>query len=273
MTKQSEAQATGGERPRLFGSMGSPLQGLVKPRTLEPKEVLLVQGTASDSLYLVESGELDVRLDTAEGNVDLGVVGRDGWVGEMGMLVPGPSSATVAARTACQVTPISHARYLDLLTREPRAISTALLSICRDLAQRVREATTALVAHDAKGGLQILPHLKALAGLSRGSVPAATMPARASARTLPKVDDRALVWTLDHLGLFRSDDPAEQGRLTALRKAVTDIALTGLSVQTCLHEEAITEAGSGTCSIISMQVTTSKLPGCSSASCSTVICR
>ena len=243
MAKQSEAQPGGTEGPRLFGAVGSPLAGLVKPRVLEAREVLLVQGQPSDTLYLVESGELDVRLDTRGGPVDLGVVGRGGWVGEMGMLLPGPASAGVVARSAAEVVPISHARYLDLLSREPRAMGTALFNISRDLAHRLREASTAQVSIDTKGELHLLPHLKALAGLARGTVPAAEMPKRARERQMPKVDAGALVWTLDHLGLFRSGDPAEQGRLSALRKAVSDLAPNGLSVQTCLHEESITEPG------------------------------
>lgn len=243
MAKQSEAQAGGGERARLFGAVGSPLAGLVKPRVLEAREVLIVQGQPSDTLFLVESGELDVRLDTTGGALDLGVVGRDGWVGEMGMLLPGPASATVVARSDARVVPITHARYLDLLTREPRASGTALLNISRDLARRLREASTAKVAADAQGSLHLLPHLKALAGLAHGPVPAAEMPKRARARQMPQVDAGALVWTLDHLGLFRSDDPVEQPRLSALRKAMSDLASNGLSVQTCLHEEPVTEAG------------------------------
>lgn len=244
MAKKTKAQAnTDCEAPRLFGALGSPLEGLVSGRVLQPGETLIVQGEPSDTLYLVDSGELAVRLDTGEGPLDLGTTARCGWVGELGMLVPGTASATVTARTQARVVPIPHARYLDLLTREPRAMGTALLNIARDLARRLRRASDAKVGPGTEGQLRLLPSLRALAGLDAGPLPAADMPKNARARQLPKVDDSALVWTLDHLGVFRSDDPAEQPQLTALRKAIADFAPTGLSVQTCLHEESITEAG------------------------------
>ena len=244
MAKKTQAQADAEcEAPRLFGALGSPLEGLVNGRTLKPGETLITQGEPSDTLYLVDSGSLAVHLNTGEGPLELGTTVRCGWVGELGMLVPGAASATVVARTQARVVPIPHARYVDLLKREPRAMGTALLNIARDLARRLRRASDAAVRPDAQGHLRLLPHFQALAGTDRGTMPAADMPKSARERQRPKVDDGALLWTLDHVGLFRSADAAEQTRLSALRKAVADLAPTGLSVQTCLHEETVTEAG------------------------------
>jgi CRP-like cAMP-binding protein len=244
VAKKTQARADEDcEAPRLFGALGSPLEGIVTGKALKAGETLITQGEPSDTLCLVDSGSLAVHLDTAEGRLELGTTARCGWVGEMGMLVPGVASATVVARTQTRVVPISHGRYLDLLKREPRAMGTALLNIARDLARRLRRASEAELGPDAQGHLRLLPHFQALAGTDRGTVPSADMPKIARERQRPRVDDGALLWTLDHLGLFRSDDAAEQAHLAALRKAVADLAPTGLSVQTCLHEEAITEPG------------------------------
>jgi CRP-like cAMP-binding protein len=241
-TTQESGGATG-DRARLFGSLGSPLVGLVQPRVLEAGQVLIVQGAPNDTLYLVEEGELDVRLDTGRGTVDLGVKGRDGWVGEIGMLLPGSASATVVARGKAKVVAISHEKYLDLLTREPRAMGVALMHIAIDLARRIRRTSEAGVGVQADGELELLPHAKALAGVDRHPGPAAEMPKGARAKQMPHVDDAALLKTLDHLGIFQATGKADAGRLAALRKTIAELALTGLTVQTHLHEEHITDVG------------------------------
>jgi CRP-like cAMP-binding protein len=240
---QAESDSAPSGQSRLFGSLGSPLVGLVKSRALEAGQVLLVQGAPNDTLYLVEEGELDVRLDTGKGTVDLGVKGRDGWVGEIGMLLPGPASATVAARSKSKVVAISHEKYGDLLTREPRAMGVALMHIACDLARRIRRTSEAGVGLQADGELELLPHAKSLAGVDRVAGPTAEMPKGARAKQMPQVDDAALMRTLEHLGLFRATGKADTSRLAALRTTLAELAPSGLTVQTHLHDEPIIEAG------------------------------
>lgn len=248
MSKTSKPSGAGaapavGDEARLFGALGSPLKGLVKPRDLEAGQVLIVEGAPVDTLYLVESGELDIRIDTAKGPVEVGVRGPEGWVGEMGMLLPGPASATVVARTAARVTPISHERYLDLLVREPRPMGVALTRIATDLARRIRRTAEAAVAAGSEGQLTLIAHLKALSGSDRLEAPSATRPYQAAAKSMPKVDDAALLATLAHLGLFTGQSPAETRHLEGLRTALSHAALTGISVQTYLHGEQIVKPG------------------------------
>lgn len=243
MAKTTQADSGGATGGRLFGSLGSPLVGLVKPRALEAGQVLIVQGAPNDTLYLVEEGELDVRLDTGKGTVDLGVKGRDGWVGEIGMLLPGQASATVAARSKAKVVAIPHEKYLDLLGREPRAMGVALMHIASDLARRIRRTSDAGLGLQSDGELELLPHAQALAGVDRASGPSPEMPKGARARQMPQVDDAALLRTLEHLGIFQATGKADAARLAALRTTIAELAPTGLTVQTCLHEQPITEAG------------------------------
>ncbi len=237
MTKQTPA--AGRDDERLFGGLGSPLVGLAKTRSLEAGQVLLVEGAPTDTLYLIESGEVDVRLSTARGPVEVGVKGPGSWVGEMGMLVPGPASATVVARTPTTVTPIPHDRYLDLLAREPRPMGVALCRIACDLARRIRRTAEADVKVGPDGHLMLLAHLKALSGVDRVEGPAATRPSQESRRAMPRVDGAALLGTLDHLGLFKGATEAESRHLAGLRTALSNLALTGVSVQTYLHAEPI----------------------------------
>ena len=72
--------------------------------TLEPGEVLLRRGDPSDAIYRVESGTLDVIAPTEHGDdVDGEVIARLGpgsHVGELGVLMGAPRSATVRAGSA-----------------------------------------------------------------------------------------------------------------------------------------------------------------------------
>lgn len=239
----TKTAATGKDDGRLFGALGSPLVGLAKTRDLEAGQVLIVEGAPTDTLYLIEAGEVDVRIGAARGAVEVGVKGAGSWVGEMGMLVPGPASATVVARTASQVTPITHERYLDLLAREPRPMGVALSRIACDLARRIRRTGEAEVTRGADGHLMLLAHLKALTGVDRCEGPPATRPNQAGTKSMPRVDEGALLRTLDHLGTFRGATEADTRHLAGLRTALSHLALTGISVQTYLHGEPIVKPG------------------------------
>jgi putative ABC transport system ATP-binding protein len=61
---------------------------------LEPGEVLFKQGDASDLVYVVESGEIEIyRTSTAGDDVRLTVIGPGGYFGELGPLLGMPRSA------------------------------------------------------------------------------------------------------------------------------------------------------------------------------------
>lgn len=225
----------------LLGSDGT--QALLPPRAVAPGEALIQQGAPSDTLFLVASGELDVELESAGTKVALGAKRMGDWVGELGMIAPGPASATVRARRPSRVWALPHSSYLDLLGTQPRAMGSALGRIMGDLARRIRRSRDAQVAGD-RGALEhVLAHLKELEGVDRAPAPAALSPKKAHAKTMPTLDGDALMRTLDGLGLFRATEPREQERKKALRKALTGLAMTSFSVQTYLDGEAVCEAG------------------------------
>jgi putative ABC transport system ATP-binding protein len=72
-------------------------RGVTAPVTLqlEPGEVLFLQGDASDLVYVVESGEMEIyRTSPDHGDVRLAVVGPNGYFGELGPLLNLPRSAS-----------------------------------------------------------------------------------------------------------------------------------------------------------------------------------
>jgi CRP-like cAMP-binding protein len=181
-----------------------------------------------------------VRLDTAAGPLSLGQKGPGTWVGEMAMIAPALASASVVAKEASQVRPVPHSTYLDLLETQPQALGQALYRIAADLARRLRRSTEV----EAQPGQDLrVSQIITLEGLDRPAQAASATPKKAAAKQMPRVDEAALVRTLERLGLFTPSEPQEKSRSAALKKALTALVASGLSVQTYLHDEPILEAG------------------------------
>jgi len=218
----------------------SALAGLLEPIEVKAGQVLITQGKSADTLYLIDEGALDVRLQSGSGPFSLGQKGPGTWVGELGMISPGPSSAGVVAQVASRLRPVPHAAYLDLLETQPQAMGQALFRIASDLARRLRRSAEV----EAQPGQELsVSQIITLEGLDRPSAASTTTPKRAAAKQMPQVDEAALVRTLERLGLFAATAPSDKGRAVGLKKALTALAATGFSVQTYLHDEPIIEAG------------------------------
>ena len=68
-------------------------------------QFLFTQGVASDFVYLVDEGEVELLRDRADGTKEtVRVVGPGGYFGELGPLLGLPRSASARARTAAIVT-------------------------------------------------------------------------------------------------------------------------------------------------------------------------
>jgi CRP-like cAMP-binding protein len=221
------------------GPLGS-LAGLLARREVEAGQLLILEDQPSETLFVVEKGQLEVRLATPRGEVSLGAKGPGQWVGEVGMLVPGPASATVIATQPGTLCALTHEGYLDLLETQPRATGEALGHIAADLALRVRRSAE---AQAEAGGDLTLSQIRELQGMGRHDIAASSTPRRAAEKQMPRVDAAALVRTLTHLGLFAAHNPRQAARAQGLQKALAAMAETGLSVQTYLHGEPIVQAG------------------------------
>jgi putative ABC transport system ATP-binding protein len=69
-------------------------------RTLAAGEVLFRQGDASDLIYVVDAGEVDIVREHADGGTELrATLGAGEYFGEFGPMLGLPRSATVVART------------------------------------------------------------------------------------------------------------------------------------------------------------------------------
>lgn len=94
-------------------------------------EVLMRQGEPADSMYLVASGRLQVRLVRADGtDTAVAEVGRGELVGEMALLTDSPRSATVVALRDSHLLRLSTDAFARVVHAHPdaqRTTATALI--------------------------------------------------------------------------------------------------------------------------------------------------
>ncbi len=123
------------ERDQLLAS--------TRHRSYDRGEILVREGDPSDSLHLVESGRLAVRVDTPAGDsAMLSVLAPGSWFGELSLL----SEASVRTATVMALEPVttralSTEAFDDLRRRHP-AIGELLLTL---LSRRIDELSSRLL--------------------------------------------------------------------------------------------------------------------------------
>jgi CRP-like cAMP-binding protein len=76
----------------------------LKPRSLEPGEVLFAQGGTEAMLFIVFSGILEIsQLTELSGQHTAGLIGAGDYIGEVSLLTGAPYAATATARTHCKL--------------------------------------------------------------------------------------------------------------------------------------------------------------------------
>jgi CRP/FNR family transcriptional regulator, cyclic AMP receptor protein len=116
---------------------------LARRRRFGRGEVVVHRDDPADTMHLVQSGSLAIRVLTPLGDVaTLAIVGPGGVVGEMGLIRPaGMRSATIQALAATETYSLNRETF-DRLRRDHPAVDALLVEI---LADRVVEMTDRLM--------------------------------------------------------------------------------------------------------------------------------
>jgi CRP-like cAMP-binding protein len=101
-------------------------------------EVILRQGTEGDALYLVDRGEVGVRIDVDGSTSEIATLGRGNVFGEMALLTGEPRVATCVARTEVSCYAIERGPFEVLLAERPE--------IAEDFARTLAARRSALEA-------------------------------------------------------------------------------------------------------------------------------
>ena len=95
--------------------------------TLQPGERLFGQGDASDLVYIVRSGLIEIFRETADGGEEeLTLIGPGGYFGELGPMLNLPRSASARAREATVLTGCSVQQFRSLQPPNARVKAEAV---------------------------------------------------------------------------------------------------------------------------------------------------
>ena len=114
------------------------LLAAARPRELRTGDAVLRGNDVNTSLWIVESGRVEVRLGRGEASRTVGTVGPGGFFGEVSLFEPGLTTASVTAREATRLLEFPR-EVLDRFGEErPAAAATFYASILQELSKRIR---------------------------------------------------------------------------------------------------------------------------------------
>jgi CRP-like cAMP-binding protein len=92
-------------------------------RRYGPGEPVVRKGDPSREMFVVESGTLAVEVPRDGGSLaEVAILGAGECFGEMGLLTGEPRSATVRAKTLCDLIVIDHESFHDVLAAHPEIV-------------------------------------------------------------------------------------------------------------------------------------------------------
>jgi len=104
----------------------------------EAGRTVFKEGDPGDTVYVVLDGKVDLRV---AGRL-VETVGPGGVLGEMALIEQAPRVATATARTACDLQPISEARFMAMIQQTPHFA----LQIMKVIASRLRRMNVRLMS-------------------------------------------------------------------------------------------------------------------------------
>lgn len=133
---------------------------------LEKGEFLVKQGDSADAAFLIEDGSVEILLDSANGRRVLAVLGPGEIVGEMALVDGSTRTASVRAREACRVLPITS----DQVDKRVGAADPILRLILTTVLERFRATLKTLENGQPTSHVSINKEVKAAAAQHLRSV-------------------------------------------------------------------------------------------------------
>lgn len=115
----------------LSGQILANVAVILDKKLIGEGEYIMRKGEKGDSMYLIESGQLEVR----DGDRVLATLGEKQVVGEMSLLAPIDRTADVVAIEESVLYRIEREKFVDLIYEEPEI----MLGIITSLVYRIRE--------------------------------------------------------------------------------------------------------------------------------------
>lgn len=130
--------------PVLAGLEGRSLDSVIrvlKRQTFAPGALVCTEGELGRTMYIVESGEVEVLRNNKSGHpVPIVRLGRGECFGEMALVELEARSANVVARSRCTTYSLNNFDLYQLFKQDNFAFTIVLQNVCRLLSRRLRKA-------------------------------------------------------------------------------------------------------------------------------------
>ena len=126
----------------LSASTYQHLVRIAEPLTLSAGEVLITEGGRRRTLFILESGSLDVSQTTNDGEQQLGTIEPGDVVGEIAFIDQRPRSATVTVRQPARLLKLDYAKVMRALVDDSGALTDLIQALAIRVTQRLRAHTT-----------------------------------------------------------------------------------------------------------------------------------
>lgn len=172
---------------------------------LDAGDVLVQEGEPATAAFFIMEGELDVLRRVGGRDIHIATRPANEMIGEMGLLIGTPRTATVRARASTKVLEISYERLHETLLSNPEGMFLLL----RTVVARLKHTETSLVQSQK---------LAALGNLAAGLAHELNNPAAALVRSASQLQDTMIEWETQAERLGRLDlNPEECSYLSQLR--------------------------------------------------------
>ncbi|MGI8801089.1 MAG: Crp/Fnr family transcriptional regulator [Solirubrobacteraceae bacterium] len=106
-------------------------------RSLAPGEVLFRQGDPGASVYVLVSGEVEIRVPGTDGDHELATIGPGTFVGEFALLADTRRTRSVVAGSQAELWELPRADFESALASGEPWATRFLMSVARELARQM----------------------------------------------------------------------------------------------------------------------------------------
>ena len=106
-------------------------------------EIIVRQGEPGDCMYVIQDGFVEVVFESEEQDVELNVLGKDEFFGEMAVFNEELRTATVRARGSARILTVNHKNLIKCIHEDP-SLAYRLMQVMSERIDRLSEAVAEL---------------------------------------------------------------------------------------------------------------------------------
>ena len=106
-------------------------------------EIIVRQGEPGDCMYVVQDGFVEVLFESEGQDIELNLLGKDDFFGEMALFNQEVRTATVRARGPARILTVNHKNLLKLIHEDP-SLAYRLMEVMSNRIDRLSETVADL---------------------------------------------------------------------------------------------------------------------------------